>query len=222
MYASDICITSRVKYLSTNEDIWCVHMPLNVHQDIERYASACRYIKADTSKMWTECTWSTFTVISLYIAQHIQCMPRNVHTHAPLNLHQDIQRYVSTKEDVWCIEMPLNADQDIQRYGSRCTMHVAALGVEYMYKSRVHVQVMYKSKYPQTNVQDEKSFWTLHQICENALTCMHFIYIWMSHVTHMNESCHTHEWVMSHTYEWVMSHMWMSHVTHMNESCHTY
>jgi len=39
-------------------------------------------------------------------------------------------------------------------------------------------------------------------------------HIWMSHVTHMNESCHT--------YEWVMSHIWMSLVTHMNESCHTY
>jgi len=36
----------------------------------------------------------------------------------------------------------------------------------------------------------------------------------MSHGAHMNESCHT--------YEWVMSHIWMSHVTHMNESCHTY
>ena len=33
------------------------------------------------------------------------------------------------------------------------------------------------------------------------------------HVTHMNESCHT--------YEWVMSHAWMSHVTHMNKSRHT-
>ena len=62
-------------------------------------------------------------------------------------------------------------------------------------------------------------------------------HIWMSHVTHMNESCHTYEWVMSHiwmshtthmnastshTYEWVMFHIWMSHVTHMNESCHTW
>jgi len=51
----------------------------------------------------------------------------------------------------------------------------------------------------------------------------------MSHVTHMNGSCHTYEWVMSHiwmshvthmnvsyhTYKWVMSHIWMSHVTHM-------
>jgi len=27
-------------------------------------------------------------------------------------------------------------------------------------------------------------------------------HIWMSHVTHINESCHT--------YEWVMSHIWMS------------
>jgi len=59
-----------------------------------------------------------------------------------------------------------------------------------------------------------------------------------NHVTHMNESCHTYEWVMTyqnrqidvlcHTYEssdtsgWVMSHVWMSHVTHMNESCDTY
>jgi len=41
-------------------------------------------------------------------------------------------------------------------------------------------------------------------------------------VPHMNESCHTYEWVMSHTYEWVMSHIWMSHVTHMNESCLTH
>ena len=73
--------------------------------------------------------------------------------------------------------------------------------------------------------------------------------IWMSHVTHMNESWHTYEWVMSHiwtshvtnsacglnhsivvvtplhshhTYERVMSHIWTFHVTHMNESCHTY
>ena len=58
----------------------------------------------------------------------------------------------------------------------------------------------------------------------------------MGDVTHMNESCHTYEWVMPHlsmshvihmneswyTYEWVMSHIWMSHGTHMNESCHTY
>ena len=38
-------------------------------------------------------------------------------------------------------------------------------------------------------------------------------HVWMSHVTHENESCHT--------WEWVMSHMRMSHVTHVNESCHT-
>ena len=39
-------------------------------------------------------------------------------------------------------------------------------------------------------------------------------HLWTSHVTYVNES-----W---HTYEWVMSHIWMSHVTHMNESCHIY
>jgi len=39
-------------------------------------------------------------------------------------------------------------------------------------------------------------------------------HIWMSHATHMNESCHTNVWVMSN--------IWMSHATHMNESCRTY
>ena len=33
-----------------------------------------------------------------------------------------------------------------------------------------------------------------------------------SHVTHMNTSCHT--------YEYVMSHIWIRHVTHMSRACH--
>ena len=37
-------------------------------------------------------------------------------------------------------------------------------------------------------------------------------HMWMRHVTHMNGSYHT--------WEWVMSHMWMSHVAHVNESCY--
>jgi len=53
----------------------------------------------------------------------------------------------------------------------------------------------------------------------------------MSHGTHINESCHTYQWVVSHTstshvahineachiYQRVMSHISMSHVTHINE-----
>jgi len=66
----------------------------------------------------------------------------------------------------------------------------------------------------------------------------------MSHVTRMNESCHTykrvtppikfeegvttHIWTSRvinesrHTYKWVTSSIWRSHVTHANESRHTY
>jgi len=36
---------------------------------------------------------------------------------------------------------------------------------------------------------------------------------------HVNESCHM--LMSHITYEWVMSHMWMSQVTHVNESDHT-
>jgi len=38
--------------------------------------------------------------------------------------------------------------------------------------------------------------------------------VWMSRVTHLNESCHA--------YACITSHVWMSHVTHMNESCYTH
>jgi len=53
-------------------------------------------------------------------------------------------------------------------------------------------------------------------------------YVWMSRATHMNESCRTYEWFMSHiwmthvTHECFMPHTWMIQVTHMNESCRTY
>ena len=48
-------------------------------------------------------------------------------------------------------------------------------------------------------------------------------HIWLSHVTHMNESCHTYAWATSHIYMIHVTHMneshiRMSHVTHMNES----
>ena len=49
--------------------------------------------------------------------------------------------------------------------------------------------------------------------CTKQSLSLWMSHIWMSHVTHMNESCHT--------YEWLMSHIWMSHVAHMNESGHT-
>ena len=39
-------------------------------------------------------------------------------------------------------------------------------------------------------------------------------HICMGHITHMQESCHTHELVMAH--------VWMRHGTHMNASWHTY
>ena len=44
--------------------------------------------------------------------------------------------------------------------------------------------------------------------------CAAIIPIYMSHVTHTNESCLT--------YEWVMPHVRMSHFIHIHESCHKY
>jgi len=74
--------------------------------------------------------------------------------------------------------------------------------------------------------------------CCHTYECVTW-HIWMSNVTHMNESRHTwmphirlrdvthmchvsHMDESRHTYERVLSYMWMRHVTHMNESRHTY
>jgi len=61
---------------------------------------------------------------------------------------------------------------------------------------------------------------------------------WMSHVTHVKESCRTYERSISHLYvrethmcdiyrikmsaSVTVTNIWMSHVTHINQSCHTY
>jgi len=63
-----------------------------------------------------------------------------------------------------------------------------------------------------------KAFFPFSELCRRAA---YWVCKWMGHVAHvtnhvtqMNESCHTDEWVMSHK--------WMSHVTYVKESCHTY
>jgi len=71
--------------------------------------------------------------------------------------------------------------------------------------------------------------WVMSHIWMSHVTHMNeSCHIWMSHVTHMNESRHAYEWAMSHmnqschTYEWVMSHIWMSHVTYEWVISHTW
>jgi len=79
--------------------------------------------------------------------------------------------------------------------------------------------------------------------CWSTNSYMSFWEISVSHVTHMNEVCHTYEWVVSQIRanrdthmkedplnpicpsgdcERIMSHTWMSHITRMNESYHTH
>ena len=55
----------------------------------------------------------------------------------------------------------------------------------------------------------------------DSASCSQHMSQFSSHITHVNESCHTNKWDMSHIW---MSHAthWMSHVTHMDESSHTH
>jgi len=94
------------------------------------------------------------------------------------------------------------------------------------------------------HTQDTKGMLTLRKAM--YISKMVSSHTWPSHVTHMDESCHTHRWGMSrHTQEasvlsmnfvylaarrathinksyrtgkWVMWHIWKSYMTHINES----
>ena len=65
--------------------------------------------------------------------------------------------------------------------------------------------------------------WLIHHMCAMQRTCERVMsHIQISHVTHMNESCHTCEGVILHDRMSPVAHVRMSHVTHRNESRHTY
>ena len=51
-------------------------------------------------------------------------------------------------------------------------------------------------------------------IIKTSINLHHFV--WCNENTWYTIVCN------DHTQKWVMSHIWMSHVTHMNESCHTH
>jgi len=65
--------------------------------------------------------------------------------------------------------------------------------------------------------------WMSHVTYEWVMSYMNElcrIWVRMSHVTYVNESCHKYEWVMSHINESCHTHEWF--MSHQNESCHRY
>ena len=65
--------------------------------------------------------------------------------------------------------------------------------------------------------------WVMSHICTR-----HVAYIWISHITHMDESCLwiifckillANKWVMLHIWMSHVAYTWLSHVTDINQSC---
>jgi len=91
----------------------------------------------------------------------------------------------------------------------------------------LHIHMHHNSG-PQSSVRQVRAFMSRMNESEPTREWgMSISHMWMSHFSHVNESCRTYEWTMSHVLhmndssracEWVMSHTWMSHVARTNES----
>jgi len=110
-----------------------------------------------------------------------------------------------------------------------CRAYVAHMNAPHLHIRHSHLILRYITR-----------MYVSFRICERVMSNI----LTLSHVAHMNTSCHNCAWVKSdeymsllphvemsrvthmneswHTYEWVMAHIWMGHGTHMNESWHTY
>jgi len=90
--------------------------------------------------------------------------------------------------------------------------------------------VTHMSRYKNKWVMSHTCEWVMSHIWVRLVTRVteshefmsHVANVWMGHVAHMSEACHTCDWVTRihescQRYAWVMSHTWMRHVTHINE-----
>jgi len=85
--------------------------------------------------------------------------------------------------------------------------HVWKLHVTYVNKScntQQRLEGLHHEHVVTNVVTNDKASVSGRSTCTNLISNINLI-------RNINESCHT--------YEWVMSHIWMSHVTHMDESC---
>jgi len=86
-------------------------------------------------------------------------------------------------------------------------------------RTHTHTRACVRARHARTYTHTATYEWDMSYMGMSHVTPMNES--WISHVTHVDESCHAYEWVMS-TYEWVISHVWMSHFTSVNELCHTF
>jgi len=130
-----------------------------------------------------------YTYIHIYICIYIYTY---IHIYS---IHTYI--YVYTYIHIYCIYMFYI-----------CTQYTQHTYIQYSYVHEcVHVY-MYTYKHYQQQLPSKRASPPTAPtlaLCEWVMS-----HTWMSHVTHVNESCRTCKWVMSHT--------WMSHVIFANQS----
>jgi len=101
----------------------------------------------------------------------------------------------------------------ITRMNETCRRYKWGMSCIWIVMSHIHTGIRTSSARAGSNVEYARRETTCY--CPFPAKVSRVVsHIWMSHVTHMHEPCHSYAWVMSHT--------WMGYVTHTDEVWHTY
>jgi len=104
-----------------------------------------------------------------------------------------------------------------------CTYNESRFMIHYMWNTIhlcAYINISYKCfKYNGSRFMIHYMWNTIHLNAYKRLAChiqwiMSHIWVWLSHIPHMNQPCPK--------YEEFMSHIWMNHVPHMKDPCPTY
>jgi len=165
------------------------------------------------------CEWVMSHVWMSHVAyMHLHLAVKLVHACAALACHHDMNE---SYQHMWMSHVTrMNESCHIHALASRCIIlsRVCCSCLPSWYKRVISLIWMRDIARMNESCRHVMScVYTLASHCHSfVLMLLLLCHPWIneSYDWYMNKSyC---------TYEWVTSHIWMSHVTHMNESCHTY
>jgi len=226
-------------HLSIHLSKWIIYlsMYLSIYIHIASYINVCIRMRAHARER-DSVYIHTSIYLSIYI--HSDIYP-SIYLYTCMQIHIWMYAHACTRthaKEIVCVWKQNHSMKRLAFFLScECSMpHMWMSHVTHMSESChtwrsyvAHMNASFSRMKRLVFLLEEAGIFSFFLSCERSMPR-----IWMSDATHVNESCHTYEfvmpcmqmshergtceWVMSHIWmsRWVMPHMWISHVTQVD------